>query len=345
MEEAAELGNYLPVSFKTRSEQYISFPWEAFETNYTHRKYQFAVLAYHMLTMSFVYFNIWQIKQAWPEAFRMATGRLQPGQGKGADRGDVVITFWRVNESGVLRFLKLIGCDNAQVRTYAALVKDRNNSAHPNGHIFVSTQATLDTAEILRVVDEIQTHSKPVIEHAYRDFLLQNYDPEEREYSEVADQIREVLIHENYLSQEDIDICLGFDVAGLVDQPAFESIRALHEALISGYGPDMIAARSINRLLWTARRAAAEPGRWAPSAARAPAAGRTALARGAALDQPGRRDPAAMRISANSRNAPWPPWAAHTMWACSRTSTKASPGQAHRPASAMASRSLTSSPM
>jgi hypothetical protein len=256
-------------------------------------------------------------------------------------------TFWRVNESGVLRFLKLIGCDNAQVGTYAELVKDRNNSAHPNGHIFVSTQAALDTtiAEILRVVDEIRTHSKPVIEHAYRDFLLQNYDPEEREYSEVADQIREVLIHENYLSQEDIDICLGFDVAGLVDQPAFESIRGLHEALISGYGPDMIAARHTNRSRRTALRAAAEPGRWAPSAARAPAAGRTALARGAALDQPGRRAPAAMRISANSRKAPWPPWAAHTMWACSRTSAKASPGQAHRPASAMVARSLTSSPM
>jgi len=36
--------------------------------------------------------------------------------------------------------------------------------------------------------------------------------PEEREYPDAADQIREVLIHENYLLQEDIDICLGFDL-------------------------------------------------------------------------------------------------------------------------------------
>ena len=50
MEEAAELGNYLPLSFKTRSEQeYIAFLWDAFETNYTHGKYQFAFLAYHRL--------------------------------------------------------------------------------------------------------------------------------------------------------------------------------------------------------------------------------------------------------------------------------------------------------
>jgi len=39
---------------------------DAFETNYTLRKYQFAFLAYHMLAMSFVYSNIWQIKQARP---------------------------------------------------------------------------------------------------------------------------------------------------------------------------------------------------------------------------------------------------------------------------------------
>lgn len=70
MEEAAELGNYLPLSFKSpKEEEYIAFLWDAFETNYTHGKYQFAFLAYHMLTMSFVYFNIWQIKQTRPNDF------------------------------------------------------------------------------------------------------------------------------------------------------------------------------------------------------------------------------------------------------------------------------------
>ncbi len=39
-----------------------------------------------------------------------------------------------------------------------------------NGNIFYSTQAALDTKilEILRVVDEIQTHSRTVIEHCDR---------------------------------------------------------------------------------------------------------------------------------------------------------------------------------
>ena len=71
MEEATELGSYLPISFKSPKEQeYISFLWDAFGTNYEHGKYQFGFLAYHMLAMSFVYFNIWQIREAHPEDFK-----------------------------------------------------------------------------------------------------------------------------------------------------------------------------------------------------------------------------------------------------------------------------------
>lgn len=106
MEEAAELGNYLPLSFKTPKEQeYIGFLWDAFETNYTHGKYQFAFLAYHMLTMSFVYFNIWQIKQTVPEDFEK--GLI--GFGKDIEKtllaASSPFVFSTVNERTMLRFL------------------------------------------------------------------------------------------------------------------------------------------------------------------------------------------------------------------------------------------------
>ena len=142
-----------------------------------------------------------------------------------------------VNEHSIQRFLTLIACDNGKIGTYAKLVDDRNESAHPNGNIFYSTEAALDVkiTEILRVVAEIQNHSKPVIEHCYREFLLQNHDPDEREYPDGADQIREVLIHGNYLSQKDIEICLGFDVETLADQPGSEGMRELHAALAETY--------------------------------------------------------------------------------------------------------------
>jgi len=238
MQEAAELANYLPLSFKTPKEQeYIEFLWDAFATNHTHGKYQFAFLAYHMLTMSFVYFNIWQIKQTTPKDF--AIGLI--GFGKDIEKSLLDATspfvFSTVNERSILRFLKLIACDNGKIGTYAKLVDDRNESAHSNGNIFFSTEAALDVkiTEILRVVAEIQTHSKTVIEHCYREFLLQNHDPDEREYADAEDQIREVLIHGNYLSQKDIEICLGFDAEFLAEHSGIEEIRELHSALVEKY--------------------------------------------------------------------------------------------------------------
>jgi len=239
MEEAAELSNYLPLSFKTSSEQnYIAFLWEAFETNYTHCKYQFAFLAYHMLAMSFVYFNIWQIKQARPEDFEKAL----IGFGKDVEQSLLNATspfvFSMVNERTILRFLKLIACDNSKIGTYAKLVDDRNDTTHPNGNIFFNTQAALDAKihEILRAVNEIQSHSEPIIEHAYREFLLHNCNPEEREYFEATDQIREMFIHTNYLSQKDIEICLKLDLDSFAEHQQQKSIHELHDALKAEYG-------------------------------------------------------------------------------------------------------------
>ncbi len=119
MEEATELAQYLPLSFKTPKEQeYINFLWDTFETNYTHNKYQFAFLAYHMLTMSFVYFNIWQIKQSVPWDFEK--GLI--GFGKDVEKGLLAATspfsFSVVPERTMLRFLKLIACDNSKIGTY-----------------------------------------------------------------------------------------------------------------------------------------------------------------------------------------------------------------------------------
>jgi hypothetical protein len=39
--------------------------------------------------------------------------------------------FSTVNERSILRFLKLIACDNGKIGTYAKLVDDRNDTAHP----------------------------------------------------------------------------------------------------------------------------------------------------------------------------------------------------------------------
>jgi hypothetical protein len=242
MEEAAELANYLPLSFKTPKEQeYIEFLWDAFETNYTHGKYQFAFLAYHMLTMSFIYFNIWQIKQIEPDNFRM--GLI--GFGKDVEKILLEATspfvYSKVNERTMLRFLKLIACDNDKIGVYGKLVDDRNESAHPNGNIFYSEQSALDRKirEVLRVAAEIQAHSKPIVERCYSRFLIENHDPDEREYPDNVDQIREIFIHQHYLSLEDIRICRDYDLATLSMHSNFSAIQTLHSTLSGTYADQL----------------------------------------------------------------------------------------------------------
>lgn len=135
---------------------------------------------------------------------------------------------------------------SVQQRIADSGLDDRNATAHSNGHIFYRESSALDRkiTEILRVVDEIQTHSKPVIEHAYREFLLQNHDPEDREYDDGADQIREVLIHGNYLSPKDIEICAAFDISEYEKHPNFAGIKALHQTLRATYAESEAAPTS-----------------------------------------------------------------------------------------------------
>lgn len=100
------------MSYNTAKERdYVRFLWEAFETNVEHDKYQFAFLAYHMLVMSFVYFNIWQIKLIRPVQFETAMVGFNKNMEKDLMAATSPFVFSVVNESTVLRFLKLIQCD------------------------------------------------------------------------------------------------------------------------------------------------------------------------------------------------------------------------------------------
>ncbi len=238
MEEAYVISDYLPLSYKSPKElEYIGFLWDAFDTNYTHGKYQFAFLAYHMLTMSFVYFKIWQIRQSKPLDFEKGLIGFSKDIEKSLLSATSPFVFCTVNERSSLRLLKLIGCDNCKIGSYAKLVDDRNDAAHPNGNIFFSTKEALDTkiTETLRIVKEIQAHSKPIIEKCYLDFLKSSHDPEEREYFNPTDQIRELLIHSSYLSQKDIDVCLTFSIASLTEKKHIKAVRALHQELVNCY--------------------------------------------------------------------------------------------------------------
>jgi hypothetical protein len=238
MANASDILAYLPNSFKTRDEQdYINFLWESYESNYNNGKYPFAFIAFHMLYMSFVYFEVWQIKENRRTDFEKAMVGFGIEVEKNLLNATSPFAFWEVGEKNFFRFLKLIECDNAKIGGYKKSVDDRNNSAHSNGKIFFNDIGIINTKidDILRFVDDIQTHSKPIINEGLIVFLKESFDPDNREYFDDTDQIREILIHGNYLSQKDIEHLLTFDITQLSAEPNYIEMETLFNAFKTAY--------------------------------------------------------------------------------------------------------------
>jgi hypothetical protein len=85
----------------------------------------------------------------------------------------------------------------------------------------------------------------PTIQRCYARFLEESNNPDDREYTEEADQIREVIIHAHYLSQKDIEICAAFDWQGheeLEMHTNARGIESLHQTLRATYTEPEAAA-------------------------------------------------------------------------------------------------------
>jgi hypothetical protein len=197
MDEALELGTYLPQSFANANEQaYLDFLWSAFQTNYEAERYEFASLAFHLLYMSFVSFSIWQIRLARPEQFAVAC--------------ESPFKFYdQLKESQIFRFLKLIGCTNQQVGEFAKFVKRRNKIAHPTGTVFFNDRPAIDAeiADMMKEVRNIEAHMQPVILELYQRFLGDRSDEELWAFGVQADEVTANLVHANYMSAADISLC------------------------------------------------------------------------------------------------------------------------------------------
>lgn len=242
MEEALELGTYLPQSFANANEQaYLEFLWSAFQTNYEAERYEFASLAFHLLYMSFVSFSIWQIRLARPEQFAMAmVGFRSEEEGSLIDCESPFKFYDRLKESQIFRFLKLIGCTNQQVGEFAKFVKRRNKIAHPTGTVFFNDRAAIDAeiADMMKEVRNIESHMQPVIIELYQRFLRAGADSEQRQYTDPADELAANLIHSNYMSAADLVICAQFDIAALVAEANYEEMQILHARLAELHPPE-----------------------------------------------------------------------------------------------------------
>jgi len=237
-EDAYKILDYLPYSYKTKQEQvYIEFLWDSFESNYKNQKFQFALIPFHMLFMSAVYFDIWKIKINNQNDFEKALIGLRKEDEKIMSEASWPFTFSKINESHIFRFLKLINFDNCKIGNFCKVVDDRNSVAHSNGNIFVQAQESLDSkiSEILRCIEDIAEHSKHLIKNIFQNFLLENWNVDERENLDDKEQIRQLLIQRSYFNSKDIKFCLNFDIRTLQEKQHYAEMSSLFDSFKSSY--------------------------------------------------------------------------------------------------------------
>lgn len=237
-DDAYLIFDYLPYSYRSsQEEEYIIFLWDAFLANYEKQKYQFAFIAYHMLFMSFVYFSIWKIKINKERDFAKALIGFSKDYENKMLNASSPFSLSEIKESSILRFLKLVRCNNAKIGEFTRIVKARNDISHSNGNIFFNTQREVDKKinEVLKSVEEIQEHTREIIHSVFKRFLMNGWDSEVREFSDDTDQIREILIHQNYLSKKDIGDCLAYDITRLEKNKNISKIRKMFRVFKKEY--------------------------------------------------------------------------------------------------------------
>jgi hypothetical protein len=194
--------------------------------------------------MSYVCFAVWRIRAARKADFEKAMVGFQNEVENKLFKADSPFKFYeQLKEATIFRFIKLIGCGNEQVGEFSRFVKFRNRIAHPSGTTTFNDRQALDEhiALVLTEIGNIQNHMTPVVQELFGAFLSsESNDPEKREYIDDGDEIREALIHDNYLSQKDIETCLSFDINTLADHTDFLASKALFDAFVQAYKPDTV---------------------------------------------------------------------------------------------------------
>ena len=238
MDEAYGLSEYLPAEFDNPHDQgYISFLWDSFTHNYNNGTHQFASIAFHMLTMSYVYFQMWQIKLARPGDFDNGLIGFSKNDEASCVKASSPFAFHDIRESSAVRFFKIVGCDKGTLGEFASLVSDRNKMAHANGNVFFASQRQLDQyiAKVLRIVAKVQKKTSPIVVDLYLDFLTESSIEEDEWVDDPIILLRDDLIKRNFLSRNDLQMCVDLDIEDLGALKDVGLVRQLHAALSEVY--------------------------------------------------------------------------------------------------------------
>lgn len=247
LENLYAINSYLPVLFQDESEEsYINALSLAAQTSYENGLYQFACVQYHMLFMTAVYFVLLKISMIHQEQLDKALYYLLKDRcsefysAQNTKEGELYFgSFAAIGESEVFLLLRIVGLDDSLLDILKKRVKDRNNYAHANGHLLLTSDElffekvdTYNTA-----IEKVVNLTKNDIVSLYKRTIIDPnfYDPDIRASSDPDVQIIENFVKTYSLSLAELNWLRKIKTKEFKQCEGFEYIKDLHIALCHYY--------------------------------------------------------------------------------------------------------------
>lgn len=247
LEKLYAIKSYLPVLFQDESEDsYISALLLAEQTSYENGLYQFACVQYHMLFMTAVYFVLLKISMIHKEELDKALYYLLKDHysefysTQNTKEGKLYFgSFAAIGESEVFLLLRVVGLDDSLLDILKKRVKERNNYAHANGHLLLTSDELffekIDTYNT--AIEKVINLMKSDIVSLYKLTITDPdfYDPDIRAYIDTDEQIVEEFVKAYSLSRVELNWLRKIKTEEFKECKGFEHIKNLHIALCHYY--------------------------------------------------------------------------------------------------------------
>lgn len=245
MEEIYALLRYLPI-YPQEEEEYVKFIKNEIEKSFNAGAYQSAYLTAHMIFMYYVYNCIWKIKYYYTDRYCYGVigfPKYRDGNNDDVDlrKLDSVFDLSLVAEKTVFDMFQLIDMEKSVIKRLKNAVDKRNNIAHSTGQITFSTVDNFSEGikEIISNCNMIHdVLEKNIIRPAYERFLLSNTIPDDWEYSEIDEQVKQLLLYSHKISEVELDSCCAFGLSRFTDRIKYslnheeiQTIKKMHESV------------------------------------------------------------------------------------------------------------------
>lgn len=203
----SELLNYLPIKCKsTQEDEYLSFLVATLDVNCKADKWQFAYFCIHLILMFYIHSII--KKYIDKQTMSAALSHLNKSQYKKFSLCDydLLAHIPYVNERNIFRLLRILGIDETVITDLEKAVEYRNNMAHCNFSIYVTSEDMLisNTQHIIDIMASVHDSMKDKTIELFDSTIdaldiIEDIQPEDFDVN-----IDFTLIRGNYLSRNDL---------------------------------------------------------------------------------------------------------------------------------------------